>query len=496
MRFARADSGRRVISLIVAIYALVTIRSAFGDQSATSQDLPIPRVEAFSGSPLLLEITLDDPERRVSVVRVESEISTQEYRLLPEVDREPLILRVSPFLQSGVYDLEVTVVADDGREARNMLSLGFVDFVWGRDNMSFGNNTQYESVVGTFGEALADWVAERFGEVDEPDMVLLVDYMYSLFGRNTGRCYAFAGTEVRYWLWPELLPPYRRSAHDLRADRPQNQRNMNFLQFDIVFDHFVAGPGAEQISTAMSRDQIEQQGREIIERIAMNQPVAVGFAGPDLHHSMLVFGFISDPGNQTLDLLVANNWKSDEKLNIHSRDAEIIRLFLSDENRSARVEWHYEDGLRDRDIDRVFMVEVQRRYSHDHALFDALVEHLRTDFFETGVARIVVEEAYGARLTNGELASGQIGRRRSNDLTGVWYERVSRAYRFAYPVDDTLQLEITDDTGARILAVYPGPDANSPSALLLTTDTPPDGERITRFIELDSHNPGIFAGTR
>lgn len=458
---------------------------ATGTSSTAPPALPLPTIQSFSGSPLLLEVVLDDPERQVATLRIDSGLSTQEYRIPPDVERDPLVLRVSPFFASGVYQLNVEVTTTDGRTAAKRFEIGFVDFVWGRDNISFGNNRDYESVIGTFGEVLAGWVGERFGEVDEGDLVLLTDYMYGMFGRNTGRCYAFAGSEVRYWRWPELRPSWYETTHDIRGNRARNQRAMNYLQFDIVFDHFVAGPGAGQIAQPMDRAALAREAHLIAERIAADEPVAVGFAGDDLHHSMLVFGYIRDPARRTVDLLVANNWKSDEKLNIHSRDAEIVRVFLDDAHADHPVEWRYEAGVRDRTIDRLFVVDVRGgEYEHDAALFEAMLAELRAEFRAAGDVRVVVEEAAGARLTDGVRFSGQIGSRRVDDLEEVWFERVSRAYRLRYPADRALELELTDDVGARVLAAFPGATPDEVAVRVIETDAPEDARRVTRHFGL------------
>lgn len=449
-----------------------------------SAPTPIPYVLSFSGSPLLMEVGVPDPASLVQEVRIESEVSSQRYRIAPDTPREPIILRVSPFLGSGTYDLTVTLMLRDGRTGRSELDVGFVDFVWGRDNLSFGNNSKYESVIGTFGEVLESWLNDRFGEISQSDLVLLVDYMYGLFGSNTGRCYAFAGTEVRYWRWPELLPSYYDSAHDLRGTVARYQREMNFLQFDIVFNHFLAGPGAAQIARPMKRDELAAQVRAIAGSIEADEPVAVGFAGPDLHHSMLVFGYISNPTLGTVDLLVANNWKSDEKLNIHSRDAEIIRIHLDEEWEGQRVEWRYEDGLRDRVIDRLFAVDVRRdEYAHDRSFLDGLVAELRRNLRQDHRAIVVVEEAAWARLMSDGSATGRRGCRRFDDLQEVWFERIGRTYRFAYPADLAVELEIGDDAGARVLAVVPNRDEGE-LAFVRTTEPPAEEETVTRRISL------------
>ena len=480
MRPNRVNSAGSAVSTVllnVLAIAIMLWSASVADaqdvaQDAAAQDvppLPVPYVQAFSGSPLLLEVGILDPEAQIVGVRIDSGASTQEYSVPDDAPREPLILRVSPFFGSGSYELEITLRARDGRELRDTLTIGFVDFVWGRDNLSFGNNGDYHSVIGSFGEVLADWIDDRFGEVPTEELVLLTDYMYGLFGRNTGRCYAFAGTEVRYWRWPELLPSYYDETHDLRSNVPRYQREMNYLQFDIVFDHFLAGPGAEQIARPMTREELAEQAREAEARITADQPVAVGFAGPDLHHSMLVFGFIRNEALETIDLLVANNWKSDEKLNIHSRDAEIVRIHLAEDHQGARVVWRYDDGVRDRDIDRLFVVDVPRDPAvHDRAVLEGLIAQLADAFLAEDRIRVVVEDAAGALLTDGEHTVGRLRSRVSNEIEGVWWERVGHTYRFSFPPELSLLLEVIPEgeEDPRILAIAPREDSDQAIAVL------------------------------
>lgn len=437
--------------------------------------LPLPSVLSFSGSPLLLEVGLPDPSAVIEEVWINSGVSTQEYRIPDDAPRDPLRLLVSPFFGSGAYELEITVRAHDGRELTDTLDIGFVDFVWGRDNLSFGNNGDYESVVGSFGEILSDWIDDRFDGVSNEELILLTDYMYGLFGRNTGRCYAFAGTEVRYWRWPELLPSYYDQTHDLRGNIARYQREMNYLQFDIVFDHFLAGPGAQQISRPMTREEMGEQAREVESRIIANQPVAVGFAGPDLHHSMLVFGYIRNNALETIDLLVANNWKSDEKLNIHSRDAEIVRLFLGEEHDGDRVVWRYDDGVRDREIDRLFVVDVPRDPAvHDKVHLEALLSRLRAEFLTEGRTRVVVEDVAGARVTDGEQSTGRLRSRVREEIDGVWWERVGHSYRFSFPTDLLLQLDVVPEgeENPRVLAIAPPTEPDRPIVRLQALPDP------------------------
>ncbi len=491
VQFRRPPVLSHVLALLLFVWLICP---ATGQTETTNEKLdpspttaPLPDVYCFSGSPLLLQVNVPDPEQSVESIFIKSTTSSTFYSVSQIPDRDALQFYVNPFLSPGVYGIRITLQTRSGLESQSQLEVGFVDFVWGRDNMSFGNNTKYSSVIGTFGEILVEWLNARFGEVSEADEVLLVNYMYGLFGENTGRCYAFSGTEVRYWRWPELLPTYYDSAHDLRANNARYQREMNFLQFDIVFDHFFAGPGTEQVQQSMNRSQILAQVELIESHIAAGNPVAVGFAGPELHHSMLVFGLIRNSSTQTVDLLVANNWKNDEKLNIHSRDAEIIRLFLAPDYEGPIALWHYEKGVRRRVIDRLFVVEVRRDpYVHEPALLNSLNENLRNQLIADDRIIIVVENADSARLVGGEHSSGWMRNRITKELEEVWFERVGKTYRFTCPADAALTLEVArnSDESTRVLAVAPGSEPGEFISFIQDIEITEEGETATHRIPL------------
>ena len=475
-----------VVALLLVESAVVQAQRAedFAPSPVAQEDPTSPDIRSFSGSPLMLQVILPDPDRGLRAFTLAAESSTLAYRMPVDIDRAEHLFHVSPFFGSGVHDVTVHLEADDGRTKRTRFQVGFVDFVWGRDNLSFGNNDAYVSVVGTFGEVLADWIRDRFGSVDDADLVLLVDHMYSLFGTNTGRCYAFAGTEVRYWRWPDLLPAWYATAHDLRGTVARHQLEMNYLQFDLVFDHFVARGWYDALWRPMERAEILAQALDIESRIASGEPVAVGFGGPGFHHSMLVFGYIHNPARQTIDLLVANNWKSDEKLNIHSEDAEMVRLFLAPDHDGPRIEWRYAGGLRTSVIDRLIALDVPRDpHVHDRTHLDALIARLRADLAARSLAVVVVEEVAGARLVADGLMTGRARNRDIRGLDDVWFEYLGRVYRFTYPVGSAFELEIEDDVGARVYAAVPG-DPAAGAATVTRTPSPAAGSVVTRRLTL------------
>ncbi len=454
----------------------------------------IPEIISHSGSPLLLELSIPDPQARLTAVTVESPVSYSSYEIPPDPDREAVQLTLSPFLAPGVYDLRVVMEVDQEGESLEIeypARIGFVDFVFGRDNLRFGNNAEFTSLMGTFGEILAAWLDDRFEGISDVELVPLVDYMYQFFGRRSGRCYAFAGSEVRFWHWPDLLPSYYDATYDLRAALTLTQREMNFLQIDMAFDHFLTG-GHDLVQTAGEdpegerRKAILDEVRAIGLRISTGEPVVVGFIGPQLHHAMLVYGFIHRPESETIDLLVANNWKSDQDLNLRSKNAEAVRVLLEQQGDSPMVEWWYSEGTRNYEIDRLFIVEVEREYEHDRDHLDRLIAGRLGQLSDSNRAVLVVEDAAGAWLTNGETSTGYDRRRMLEEIDDVLFDKVNQTYRFEYPADGGLWLELADDGGARILHFHPGEGPGTETAWVAETPAPEDGATIRRRVSLET----------
>lgn len=466
-----------------------------------------PEIRCHSGSPLLLEITVEEPEAGLTSVVLESDGTLIRYELPGE--GEPIELKVSPFLEPGAYELELRFLR--GREValRRRYEIGFVDFVFGRDNFRFGNNADYESLIGAYSEILSSWLEEHFGEPKAGRLALLTDYMYSLFGSNPGRCYAFSGSQLRYWRTPELLPSYYDSAYDIPQRVRRQQREMNYLQLDVVYDTFVAAafeakrrvpegvsgelqrdlprlPAAvEAVRSAdpQGRDVLERQVELIVERIVSGEPAAVGFIGPELHHSMLVYGFIRQAGEAAVDLLVANNWKSDEDLNLRSRDAETVHVDLREEIQGGRLRWIDVNGPRDRQPDRLFLVEVEEEYVHEPAPMEALLQRRLAELSETDHALLVVENAEEAWLSDGEeRVTGYKDRRTRTEMEEVLFDRVKRNFRFEYPSRAPFWLEFTDDEGARVL-LFSGGEGS------VIAPSVPDDQEVQRRLLLSPGRP-------
>lgn len=451
---------------------------------------PGTEIVCHSGSPLLLEIAVEDPSQELTELVFESDAGVHRFLLPPERGEGELMLRLSPFLTPGVR--QAVVELRSGEEvARRGYEIGFVDYVFGRDNFRFGNNADYESIIGTYSEILASWLEERFGEAEGGELVLLTDYMYSLFGDNPGRCYAFSGSELRYWRNSELLPSYYDSTYEIRQRVRRYQREMNYLQLDIVYDHFLLRPASS--GTPPEVDPEEPQRREsllreverIVRRIRDGEPGAVGFIGPELHHSMLVYGYIHDQESNYIDLLVANNWKSGEELNLRSLDAERVRVFLEEGREESLLEWSNLDGPRDRQPNRLFLVEVKEEYDPPEEPLRRFLSRRRRELADSQRSLLVVEDAREAWLTDGdETVTGYKERRTREELPEVSFDQVKRNFRFEYPQDRELWLELTDDEGVRILHLV-GEEA----AVLATTLPEEDDVRVQRRFLLQPGSP-------
>jgi hypothetical protein len=385
---------------------------------------------------------------------------------------EPLELTITPFLEPGIYPLAMTLEGPDG-PATSSFEVGFVDFVWGRDNFRFGNNSSYESRIGDYSEVLREWVEERFDSITDLEHAVLTYYMYSLFGSNAGRCYAFSGSQLRYHRNPDLLPSYYDSIYDIREYSRTYQREMHYLQLDVVYDHFVAGGfdyGREQ-----SRLELLRELKRIRAGITDGSPVVTGYIAPDLHHSMLVYGYILDRARERVDLIVANNWKDEEDLNLFSRDANIVRVHLAADHEAERIEWLTRSGSRKRTPDRMFVVEIQEEYDHDRRPMERLVARRIEELRDAGRRAIIAEDAGTAWITDADgNVTGYKRNRTHDEIAAVTYDRVQESVLFEYPVDGDYTLEFKDREAVRLFHVDPGTEAEEPTAWLHETEPPSD----------------------
>ena len=442
-------------------------------------------LRSYSGSPLLLKLVLTDPERLFRHLEIETAGAALSYDLLgahegsagDESTGGEVTIPVAPFIQPGVYDMSLRLKGPNSAEELRY-QIGFTDFVWGRDNFRFGNNSNFETLHGDYSLALFAWLEERFAEVAEADRALLVHYMYGLFGQNPGRCYAFSGSQYRYIAWPELLPRFNNNVYEVRGSSRRIKREMHFLQMDIVFDYFVAGGMLRygRQSLAAAQEEVE----EVLRRISEGRPVVAGFVGPELHHSMLIYGFIEQLGSESIDLLVANNWKEDQESNVDNLNAELVRVNVGPVEERPLLEWFGRDGLRPRQPTRFFVVDVRRQYDHPRLLLDAHLTGVRRQMRSEGLKLLVVENVASAWLTDSQgNAAGYEGWRHVEEIPGITFYRRKRAHTFEIAGDQELLLHFEDENGARVYFV----DLSGPATSWITETEAPAGE-VERVIDL------------
>lgn len=527
-----------VVVLLFLASAPVSAQEAV-EPAPTTEPAEPPEVTSFSGTPLLLEVSLGRPASAVAGIRLETETTQMFYDVSETAgDARPLSLMASPFLRPGIYELDIALqpaageakpaagngdsaagdadpAAGDAEPATYAYEVGFAEFVWGRDNFRFGNNGSYESRIGDYSDVLQSWLEARFGVVDELTHAVLVHYMYALFGKNAGRCYAFTAGQLRYRRNPDLLPSYYDTIYDAREAHKTVQRQMHFLQLDIVFDEFVAaasppvpgavpgtpvpasspdapedtsstgafGPGATE---SQSRENLRRELERIRARIEDGEPAAVGFVGEDLHHSMLAYGYIFDRARGRVDLIVANNWKDEQSSNLASRDAEVVRIDFSVD--PPAIAWLTRSGPRRRKPQRLFVVEVNEEYEHNRKLLARLVDRRLASLRGRGLRTILVEGADEAWLTDAsQKVTGYKGHRTRSELEEVDMDRVQESFAFTFPKGERHTLRFVDDEGdseapgVRLFYVDPGSETAGARSWTLDTEeaevtAPPEGE--------------------
>jgi hypothetical protein len=507
----------------VALAVALFVGAAIVGASANEHPAQHPEISSSSGSPLLLEVILKEPPADLREIIVRTGSSTLRFdaprlggspaRLADEdgttaedsagttdpAAGDPHVLTITPFLEPGVYDLEIELRGARSRGVARF-EVGFVDFVWGRDNFRFGNNADYESRIGDYSQVLSEWLEKRFGSIPDAERALLVHYMYGLFGENPGRCYAFTGSQQRYYRNPDALPSYVDETYDIRMRSTRSQREMSELQLDMVYDYFVAG-GAP-VAGEQSLLEVARELARIRERIADGSPVVTGYISPDLHHAMLVYGYILDRARGRVDLLVANNWKSGQDLNLRSVDAEVIRVDLqtatgggtagteeAGTGEEELIEWRTREGPRRRSPQRMFIVPVRESYAHPREPLEALLDTRFSDLREEGREIITVENAEAAWIAGPDgRSTGYRGDRRRTGLDSVGFDRLKQTMLFDYPVGAELTLGFRPLEGeeVRLFHVAPGAAAGAERGWINTVAPPaPAGAR-----ESGPHAPG------
>lgn len=231
--------------------------------------------------------------------------------------------------------------------------------------------------------------------------------------------------------FPDSRPEWYDEIYDIHsADLPVH-REMNRLQNDIVFEHFVAGD--RDVHHEQTPEELAAELEVILRRIADGEPVTVGYLAPERHHAMLVYGYMRWSGDEKVLLLTANNWGREQESNLESTDAEYIRVVVSD----GVAEW-VDAPVRAYDrSNKLFVVNVREEaYELDAGVIEELVERRVAELFERGEALMVVENVSGAAVVDAEgRRSGRYGRRIRREADDVEFRLVSENALFRLPVD-------------------------------------------------------------
>ncbi|NQT59942.1 MAG: hypothetical protein HQ557_13240 [Bacteroidetes bacterium] len=479
--------------LVISIFICVPLSALeFDGQLGDSESNFTLDIRSRSGSPLILEFILDDPEQILKQLTIETQVGKTNFKL-PESEHSETLLR--PFYEPGVYSVTLTLESADEMWKRELL-IGFSEFIWGRDNFRFSNiRSDYWGIL-PYSTALFPWVEERFGSLPPEDLIMLLNVTYHIFNGCIGRCYAFSGSQVRYVRNPELLPRYYSKIYNIRDTNIAAQNEMNMLQNDIMYDHFIIN--GYDYTTVQELPALQAEITDIMERISAGELISIGYFNAKRHHSLLVYGFINDPASKKVMLITANNWGVEHNENLVSEAVVQIEVNLDEDYTEPRVSWINPTNSSYRHAEHFFAVTVKDEYEHEPEVLATLISNQHELLKETETALIIVEQARDAVLLNAEgNKTGRLGRSTTEEIDGVVYKRVDDTHLFEFPAGLSLHLDFTpiaienedefetdcnvfvltypvvDEVQLKHSAVYTGTDF--PSAETFTLQVTPDG---------------------
>ena len=469
-------------------------------------------VSNSGGAPLLLTVSVERLEAENALpsrIRISSGETTIEQSI---PDGLPFETRVSPFVSAGEHTLEIELLGPEQASAsrasssgeaviaRERFSVAFADFRFGRDNFNFGNDgDSSHGEVKPYSETLSAWLTERYPDVElsEEAEALLYGKSYRVFKGTTGRCYAFAATKERYARFPGTRPDTYDTTYDIHEFDRSHQDEMNLLQNDIVFRHFIAGdrdawreqPG-EELTGEVSR---------VKDRLHRGETATVSYLAPERHHALLVYGYIRREGSQTIDLLAANNWGRDQEENLHSRDAVVVRVDLDE----GKARWLDAPVRAYETADKLFMVDVlEEEPEFSEPDLARVIAEMAADMRRREEAVILVENVHAAYLVDGEgERSGDERRRRAVDeLDGVDVRLISENALVRFPLEGDYTLRVTgidrDDLDENTLVGWPDGEHGALRAHVFSVSSQPGSDtlasRVSRRVDLYPDTPVRF----
>lgn len=429
------------------------------------------RITSTSGTPLLLQIAIEDPKEVITGLTISSKVSSQTYALKRASSHT---LAVSPFLDPGVYSLEI-VLESSGITAAREITIGFSPFTWGKDNFRYSNIRSNYGSVHPYSEVLFPWAEQRFDLTDPIDLIPLLVKGYSLIGGSIGRCYAFTGSQVRYITHPELLPSYYKSVYDIRKTHSKTQNEMNMLQNDMVFDQFVFK--GYDLAKEQTNADLNKEISDIKDRIAQGSLVPVGYVSAQRHHSLLIYGFISDPQSENITLVTANNWGVEHDKNLESDAAVLINIHSTGEDEHS-IYWLDPPSTSYSEANHFFTVEVKDEYLYEPSVITQFIEEKLASLEDEQHMLVIVEEAKNALFSSSEgEITGRHSWSSSHEIPGIAYQITQDTHIFELPADFTGTLEV-------LPAFYKGESetyAQSHILILVPIPDPDQGRGFTSF---------------
>jgi hypothetical protein len=422
----------------------------------------VVNVQSRSGSPLLLEFAVafpDFPEKPhpFTGFQIHSD-SGYSFFAIPS-DRQEMEFALTPFTEPGSYSLTLSLVSDADPSGNDRytkeLEIAFADFIWGRDNFRFSNvRSEYWGIL-PYSNLLFKWAGERFGNLEPAGLTVILDYAYRIFSGSMGRCYAFTGSQVRYRLDPGFLPSYYSTLYDVRETNTTVQTRMNMLQNDIMYDHFVIG--GYDMSRQQALAALQEEIDKILKKVASGELVSVGYAAPERHHSLLIYGYISDPVTKQVTLIAANNWGAGHDENRASAAAVQLAVNLDANFTGNRVQWLNPTNRAYSFAEQFFSVEVQESYTFDREFLSDFIAARFRELTDSRTSLIIVEQARDAVLeveaeveavleVEADVDLQRTGRWEGelfSELEAVDYRRIQNTHLFLVPVNSAFTLSVT-----------------------------------------------------
>jgi hypothetical protein len=396
-------------------------------------------VESHSGTPLVLEFLLDDPDRAVTAVDFDFE-GDGGVDLTVERHEGEVLFRGVPYRRPGVYHPHIILHTEAGAILRELV-VAFTEYRWGRDNFRFANDGEYEDAIDFVSTTVIDWAVDRFGPIDQEQQMLLLYFMYRMYRGSIGRCYGFTGGQLGFMGNGDSLPPLYTSVYSLLENDARVTRRMDWVQNDIVFSNFLTG----RIDVERGQDEASLRGelRTVKASIARGKPIIIGYISSSMHHSMVVYGYFENPAARTVTLVTANNWERDQESNIYSEDAENLVIDFS--GHEPELQWFDVSKGKNRYPLKVFAVPLDERYHLTREQLLELVERMRRELLEAGRTVLMVEKTEVAYVEDGEgRRRGYVKPKYVNRLPEVEFKKIDYNYIFHVPPDGGYLLKLKD----------------------------------------------------